>query len=116
MALFDYAAEEVLAKVVYYGPDRSGKSTNLQQVYDKLGPSNRGEVAVVTTESGTIRVFDFLPADMGRVRGLRMRVQLCAPEGPASSPAALRAVLKGADAVVFVADSRAEALDSDEQS
>jgi signal recognition particle receptor subunit beta len=116
MALFDYTAGDLIAKIVYYGPDGAGKTTNLRHIHGRLPAASKGELAMVTTPTGNTLVFDFVPADAGRVRGLRMRVQLCALTGPVPSTAARRAVLKGADAVVFVADSQAQALDADVQS
>jgi signal recognition particle receptor subunit beta len=116
VALFDYAAGEVLAKIVYYGPDGAGRTTNLRHIHDKLSPSNRGELATLNTEASSTLLFDFLPAEAGRVRGLRMRVQLCAFAKPVLSPPARRSLLKGADAVVFVANSEASATEANEQS
>jgi signal recognition particle receptor subunit beta len=116
MALFDYTAGELIAKVVYYGPDGAGKTTNLRRIHDGLPPGSKGDLALVTRPTGNTLVFDFLPPDAGRgSSGLRTRFQLCALSGIGPSLAARRGVLKGADAVVFVADSQARALPADEQ-
>jgi mutual gliding-motility protein MglA len=115
VALFDYDEQEVIAKVVYFGPERAGKTTNLRHIHAKLAASNKSELAIVTTETGgRALVFDFIPPELGYVRGLRMRVQLCTVSG--DSMPAQRAVLKRVDGIVFVADSQAAALDSDAQS
>lgn len=115
MALFDYEAEEVLAKVVYYGPDQAGKTTNLLRLHAQLPAAEKGELVHQTTETSRTLGFDFAPPETGDIRGLRLRIQLCCIMGAASTTGR-RAVLRGADGVVFVADSRAEALEADVQS
>ena len=106
MVLFNYALKELTAKIVYYGPGLSGKTTNLQYIYEELPIKNKGRMLTLATETDRTLYFDFLPVDAGVVRGIRTRVQLYTVPGQVFYNATRRMVLKGVDGVVFVADSQ----------
>jgi signal recognition particle receptor subunit beta len=107
MVLFNYSTRELTAKIVYYGPGLCGKTTNLQFVYKTL-PENirRGKMLSLATKTDRTLFFDFLPIDLGRIRGLRTRIQLYTVPGQVFYNSTRKLVLKGADGVVFVADSQ----------
>lgn len=108
MALFNYTAKEITLKVVYYGPGFSGKTTNLQYLHSILPANTRGKLISLTTEADRTLFFDFLPVDMGKIKDFNIRFQLYTVPGQVRYDATRRLVLKGADAVVFVADSQKE--------
>lgn len=111
MVLINYATKEIVAKVVYYGPALCGKTTNLQYIYTKLNPKKRGKMISLATESDRTLFFDFLPLELGRVQGFKVKFQLYTVPGQVFYGATRKLVLKGADAVVFVADSQEAVLD-----
>lgn len=111
MVLINYATKEIVAKVVYYGPALCGKTTNLQYIYTKLNPKKRGKMISLATESDRTLFFDFLPMELGRVQGFKVKFQLYTVPGQVFYGATRKLVLKGADAVVFVADSQEATLD-----
>jgi hypothetical protein len=111
MAHFDLSAREVLAKVVYYGPPLAGKTTNLQVIYDSVPADQKGPLFPLATATGQTIFFDLMPPGLGPVHGMKLRCELCTVDGPVSTQATLRAVLRDADAVVFVADSQEAAMD-----
>ncbi len=106
MVLFNYALKELTAKIVYYGPGLSGKTSNLQYIYEDLPIKNKGRMLTLATDTDRTLYFDFLPVDAGVVRGIKTRVQLYTVPGQVFYNATRRMVLKGADGVVFVADSQ----------
>jgi signal recognition particle receptor subunit beta len=106
MPLVQYAAREILCKIVYYGPARSGKTTNLQWVHRSIPDGRRGEMVSLATENDRTLFFDFLPLDLGEISGYRTRFQLYTVPGQVYYDATRRLVLRGADGVVFVADSQ----------
>ena len=108
MAFFNYTAKEITLKVVYYGPGFSGKTTNLQQLHSILPSDKRGKLISLATEADRTLFFDFLPVDFGKIRDFNIRFQLYTVPGQVRYNATRRLVLKGADAVVFVADSQRE--------
>jgi len=108
VAFFNYVTKEITLKVVYYGPGLSGKTTNLQHLYSILDPSQKGKFISLSTESDRTLFFDFLPVDLGKIRDFNLRFQLYTVPGQIRYNATRRLVLKGADAVVFVADSQKE--------
>lgn len=108
MAFFNYVTKEITLKVVYYGPGLSGKTTNLQYLYSILDPQQKGKFISLSTESDRTLFFDFLPVNLGRIRDFNLRFQLYTVPGQIRYNATRRLVLKGADAVVFVADSQKE--------
>ncbi len=108
MALFNYATKEITLKIVYYGPGLSGKTTNLQYLHGVLNPETKGKLLSLSTESDRTLFFDFLPIELGRIREFSIRFQLYTVPGQVRYNATRKVVLKGADAIVFVADSQKE--------
>ena len=106
MPLVHYAAREIVCKVVYYGPARSGKTTNLQWVHRAVPAERRTEMVSLATENDRTLFFDFLPLDLGEISGFNTRLQLYTVPGQVYYNATRKLVLKGADGVVFVADSQ----------
>jgi hypothetical protein len=117
MVLFNYTTKELTAKVVYYGPGLCGKTTNLQFVYDGL-PAHvkKGKMLSLATKTDRTLFFDFLPIELGRIRGMRTRVQLYTVPGQVFYNSTRKLVLKGADGVVFVADSQQKMMESNIES
>lgn len=116
MALIDVAAREIHAKIVYYGPGLSGKTTNLQVIHRSLPPHARSELISIDTEAERTLFFDFLPVDVGTIHGYRLRLQLYTVPGQTLYRQTRVAVLSGADGVVFVADAQKERLADNLQS
>src|SRR5512134_3999975 len=108
MALFNYATKEITLKIVYYGPGLSGKTTNLQQIHSVLSPSTKGKLLSLSTEADRTLFFDFLPVELGKIRDFSIRFQLYTVPGQVRYNATRKVVLKGADGVVFVADSQSD--------
>jgi len=111
MVLFNYSTKELTSKVVYYGAGLCGKTTNLQWIHEKLPIKNKGKMVSLATEADRTLFFDFLPIELGTIRGMKTRVQLYTVPGQVFYNATRRMVLKGADCVVFVADSQEAMLD-----
>ncbi len=116
MVLFNAATKELTAKIVYYGPGLCGKTTNLQHIYDTMPPDGRGKMLSLATQTDRTLFFDFLPIELGTIRGMKTRIQLYTVPGQVFYDATRKLVLRGADAVVFVADSQAPALESNKES
>lgn len=116
MAQINAAAKEINAKIVYYGPGRSGKTTNIQYVHAKLKPEHKGELMTLSTEQDRTLFFDFLPVDLGDVRGLKTRFHLYTVPGQIFYNSTRKLVLKNTDGVVFVADSEAKYLNENIES
>jgi mutual gliding-motility protein MglA len=116
MVLFNYATKEITAKIVYYGPGLCGKTTNLQFVYDSLPTSNKSKMLSLATKTDRTLFFDFLPLDLGKIRGMRTKLQLYTVPGQVYYNSTRQLVLKGADGIVFVADSQDFALDANIES
>src|SRR5215510_14545260 len=112
MALFNHATKEVTAKLVYYGPGLCGKTTNLQWIHDHVPIRHKGKLVSLATESDRTLFFDFLPVELGTIRGMKTRVQLYTVPGQVFYESTRRMVLKGADAIVFVCDSQGPMLDA----
>ncbi len=108
MVQFRPQAREIIAKIVYYGPPLGGKTTNLRSLYQGYPPDTRGELVVVPAGGDRTIFFDFLPVDAGTLRGMKLRVQLYTVPGQVHYNATRQVVLRGADAIVFVADSQRE--------
>lgn len=106
MALFNYATKEITLKIVYYGPGLSGKTTNLQYLHSILNPESKGRLLSLSTEADRTLFFDFLPIELGKIRDFSIRFQLYTVPGQVRYNATRKVVLKGADAVIFVADSQ----------
>jgi signal recognition particle receptor subunit beta len=105
MPMVNYAAREIVCKIVYYGPARGGKTTNLQWVHRSLPMSQRTDLVSLATENDRTLFFDFLPLDLGEISGFRTRFQLYTVPGQVYYSATRRLVLRGTDGVVFIADS-----------
>jgi len=112
MALFNYASREITLKVVYYGPGLSGKTTNLQWLHENLDEARRSKLLSLATETDRTLFFDFLPMDLGNIGGFKVKFQLYTVPGQVRYDATRKLVLKGADAIVFVADSQKAMRDS----
>ena len=105
MAVFNYVGGEINAKIVYYGPGLSGKTTNLEFTYSKLPRETKGKMVSMKTRTDRTLFFDFLPIDIGEINGMKVRFLLYTVPGQVYYNATRKLVLKGVDAVVFVADS-----------
>jgi len=117
MVLFNYSTKEITAKIVYYGPGLCGKTTNLQFVYESLpGNISKGKMLSLATKTDRTLFFDFLPIDLGTIRGMRTRLQLYTVPGQVFYNTTRKLVLKGADGVVFVADSQKRMLEANLES
>src|SRR5512134_1901539 len=116
MALFNHATKEVTAKLVYYGPGLCGKTTNLQWIHDNMSFKTKGKLVSLATQTDRTLFFDFLPVELGTIRGMRTRMQIYTVPGQVFYESTRRMVLKGCDAVVFVADSQAAMLDANAES
>jgi small GTP-binding protein len=112
MALFNYAAKEITLKIVYYGPGLCGKTTNLQQLHTKLSTEKRSKLLSLSTESDRTLFFDFMPVALGKIKDFDIKFQLYTVPGQVRYNATRKLVLKGADAVVFVADSQTAMKDA----
>jgi signal recognition particle receptor subunit beta len=106
MALIKHATKEIICKIVYYGPGRSGKTTNLQYLYSRISADRKGEMISLATKQDRTLFFDFLPLDLGNIFGFSTSFQLYTVPGQVYYNATRRLVLQGADGVVFVADSQ----------
>src|SRR5258707_4591425 len=116
MVLFNYSTKELTAKVVYYGGGLCGKTTKLQWIHEKLPIRNKGKMLSRATETDRTLFFDFLPIEIGTIRGMRTRIQLYTVPGQVFYNATRRMVLKGADCVIFVCDSQEAMLDPNVES
>jgi mutual gliding-motility protein MglA len=108
----NFPAREINCKLVYYGPGLGGKTANLQWIYDHTGTTQKGKMISLATETDRTLFFDFLPIDLGTVRGFKTRIHLYTVPGQVFYEASRKLILKGADGVVFVADSQEERLDA----
>jgi len=116
MVLFNYSTKELTAKVVYYGPGLCGKTTNLQYIHENLPDTVRGKMLSLATKTDRTLFFDFLPIDLGEIRGMQTRVQLYTVPGQVFYNETRKLVLKGADGIVFVADSQEQMLRANAES
>lgn len=110
MASINYAAREISVKIVYYGPGLSGKTTNLQIIHRKLPLGHRSDMVSLATETDRTLFFDFLPVDLGTIKGFATKFQLYTVPGQVYYNATRKLVLRGVDGVVFVADSAADKI------
>ncbi len=106
MVLVNKSINEMTLKMVYYGPGLSGKTTNLQYIHKKSNPQKRGKLLSVATKEDRTLFFDLLPMEVGKVEGMNLRLQVYTVPGQVFYDATRRLVLKGADGVIFVADSQ----------
>ena len=116
MTFINYAAREINCKIVYYGPGLCGKTTNLQWIYDKTNPQAKGKLISLATETDRTLFFDFLPLDLGQVRGFKTRFHLYTVPGQVFYDASRKLILKGVDGVVFVADSQEARMEANAES
>jgi mutual gliding-motility protein MglA len=116
VSFINYAAREINCKLVYYGPGLCGKTTNLQQIYARIEPAAKGKLISLSTEAERTLFFDFLPLDLGTIRGFKTRFHLYTVPGQVFYEASRKLILKGADGVVFVADSQIERMESNIES
>jgi signal recognition particle receptor subunit beta len=105
VSLINYSSREINCKIVYYGPGLGGKTTNIQYVYDKLNPETKGKLVTLATEMDRTLFFDFLPLELGTVKGFKTRFHLYTVPGQVYYNASRKLILRGVDGVVFVADS-----------
>lgn len=110
MALVNYAKREINAKIVFYGPGLCGETTNIKYIHEKLRPDTRGKLLSLATETDRTLFFDFLPVDLGEIKGYQTRFHLYTVPGQVFYNSTRKMVLKGADGVVFVADSQRDML------
>jgi mutual gliding-motility protein MglA len=116
MTFINYASREINCKIVYYGPGLCGKTTNLQHIYDSTAPQARGKLISLATETDRTLFFDFMPLELGTVRGFKTRFHLYTVPGQVFYEASRKLILKGVDGVVFVADSQDERMDANIES
>jgi GTPase SAR1 family protein len=116
MSLVNFTTREITCKIVYYGPGRSGKTTNLQYVYGRVPETRRGRMVSLATQTDRTLFFDFLPIDLGVISGFNTRFQLYTVPGQVYYNATRQLVLQGADGVVFVADSQARRFEENIES
>jgi small GTP-binding protein len=112
MTFINYASREINCKIVYYGPGLCGKTTNLQHIYDKSNVGSKGKLISLATETDRTLFFDFLPLELGTVRGFKTRFHLYTVPGQVFYDASRKLILKGVDGVIFVADSQEERMDA----
>jgi signal recognition particle receptor subunit beta len=110
MVLYNAATKELTAKIVYYGPGLCGKTTNLQLLHDRLDPATVGRLVTLSTQTDRTIYFDLLPVELGEIKGFKIRFQLATVPGQTAFNETRKVVLRGADGIVFVADSRWEML------
>jgi len=112
VSLINYSSREINCKVVYYGPGLGGKTTNIQYVYEKLAPETKGKLVTLATEMDRTLFFDFLPLELGEVKGFKTRFHLYTVPGQVYYNASRKLILRGVDGLVFVADSSESRFDA----
>ena len=116
MASMNYATREMNVKIVYYGPGLSGKTTNLQIIHQKTPPELKSNMTSLATDTDRTIYFDFLPLDLGKIRGFQVKLHLYSVPGQCYYNATRKLVLRGVDGVVFVADSASDKMDENIES
>ncbi|NIA22823.1 MAG: gliding-motility protein MglA [Proteobacteria bacterium] len=111
MSLINYASREISCKIVYYGPGLGGKTTNIKYIYSKISPNAKGNLISLATELDRTLFFDFLPVNLGNIRGFKTRFHLYTVPGQVYYNASRKLILKGVDGIIFVADSQVERLE-----
>jgi signal recognition particle receptor subunit beta len=116
VSFINYSSREINCKIVYYGPGLCGKTTNLQFIYRRTNPEQKGKLISLATETERTLFFDFLPLALGDIKGFRVRFHLYTVPGQVFYAASRKLILKGVDGVVFVADSQLERMDANIES
>ena len=116
MSMINYASREINCKLVYYGPGLGGKTTNLEHVFAKVAPEKRGKMVSLATETERTLFFDFLPVDLGTIRGFKTRFHMYTVPGQVYYNASRKLILKGVDGLVFVADSQMDRMEANVES
>ena len=116
MTFINYASREINCKIVYYGPGLCGKTTNIQWIHEQANPEKRGKLVSLATETDRTLFFDFLPLDMGMVKGFKVRFHLYTVPGQVFYDASRKLILRGCDGVIFVADSQRARLEANIES
>lgn len=116
MSFVNYHTKEINCKIVYYGPGLGGKTTNIQYIYQKTSSQNKGEMITLNTENERTLFFDFLPLDLGEIRGFKTRFHLYTVPGQVFYEASRKLILRGVDGLVFVADSQVERMEANIES
>jgi signal recognition particle receptor subunit beta len=112
LSFINFAAREINCKIVYYGAGLGGKTTNLQVIYQKTADQQKGKMISLATETERTLFFDFLPLDLGNVRGFKTRIHLYTVPGQVFYDASRKLILRGVDGIVFVADSQEQRMDA----
>ena len=116
MSFVNYQTKEINCKIVYYGPGLGGKTTNIQYVYQKTAMSSKGKMVSLNTENERTLFFDFLPLELGEIRGFKTRFHLYTVPGQVFYEASRKLILRGVDGIIFVADSQVERMDANLES
>ncbi len=116
MSLINYSSREINVKIVYYGPGLCGKTTNIQYIYDKVSPDTKGKLITLATEMDRTLFFDFLPLELGTVKGFKTRFHLYTVPGQVYYDASRKLILRGVDGIIFVADSQTSRYDANIES
>lgn len=116
MSLINYSSREINVKIVYYGPGLCGKTTNIQYIYDKVAPDTKGKLITLATEMDRTLFFDFLPLELGTVKGFKTRFHLYTVPGQVYYDASRKLILRGVDGIIFVADSQTSRCDANIES
>jgi mutual gliding-motility protein MglA len=116
VSFINYSSREINCKIVYYGPGLCGKTTNLQYIYRRTNPDQKGKLISLATETERTLFFDFLPLSLGDIKGFKIRFHLYTVPGQVFYAASRKLILKGVDGVVFVADSQIERMESNMES
>jgi signal recognition particle receptor subunit beta len=116
VSFINYSSREINCKIVYYGPGLCGKTTNLQYVYKRTNPAQKGKLISLATETERTLFFDFLPLALGDIKGFKVRFHLYTVPGQVFYAASRKLILKGVDGVVFVADSQIERMEANVES
>ncbi|TKJ28304.1 gliding-motility protein MglA [bacterium (candidate division B38) B3_B38] len=116
MAYVNYATQEINCKIVYYGPGLGGKTSNIQYIYSKISPELKGKLISLSTETDRTLFFDFMPLELGSIKGFKTRLHLYTVPGQVFYNASRKLILKGVDGVIFVADSQIERMDANIES
>ncbi|HEY3401164.1 MAG TPA: GTPase domain-containing protein [Geothrix sp.] len=116
MTFINYASREINCKIVYYGPGLCGKTTNIQWIFEQANPDKRGKLVSLATETDRTLFFDFLPLDMGMVKGFKVRFHLYTVPGQVFYDASRKLILRGCDGIIFVADSQKARMEANIES